>query len=575
MMKSEAYINKIIEDTGLQRKEIQELVEEKKQELKGLISEEGALFIIAKELGVDIKEESKDLMEDIEIKIIDISPNMKNITLIGRIKDIYNVFTFEREDGNKGKVGSFLLHDDTGDIRIVLWNDQADVLESQTFDINELVKIINGFAKEGKDKNIEIHVSRLGKLILSPNDVDYKKFPKIKHQVISISEVNESMHSVSVKGKIMNIFPIKEFEKKNGELGKVGSMILADSTGLIRITFWNEDTQKLDSLNPNDHVQITHLKPRLNKLDSNKIDLHGSSYSKITKLDEDINLADQFVEKIKMLQKSQKIVSIKGVITSIDNLKKISAKNGEEISLLSFNISDETDWIRVTLWREPAEKYSEVLNAGDAICLKNVMVKYNNYSKRNEISFVNNSEINKTELNLDNLKIPEASNETGGKPRFSRNYTKIKNINSSDFLEIKGFIAKEIKNNDLIIYDACSNCRKKSENCTCEGEHPIIKNMILKIVIDDGSDTIRTTFFGEKAEELIGLKAEDISTIVDIDNFLENLSKELMGRDVIIRGKSIYNDYNELNRYEMNVYDYKDLDVSKELEIKMNELESL
>ena len=48
-MKTEAYINKIIEDTGLSKKEIQTLVEEKKEELKGLISDEGALFVIAKD----------------------------------------------------------------------------------------------------------------------------------------------------------------------------------------------------------------------------------------------------------------------------------------------------------------------------------------------------------------------------------------------------------------------------------------------------------------------------------------------------------------------------------------------
>ena len=66
-MKTEAYINKIIEETGLTKKEIQRLVEEKKEELKGLISDEGALFIIAKELGVDVKEENKDLKSEIHL----------------------------------------------------------------------------------------------------------------------------------------------------------------------------------------------------------------------------------------------------------------------------------------------------------------------------------------------------------------------------------------------------------------------------------------------------------------------------------------------------------------------------
>ena len=122
-MKTEIYVNKIIEDTGLTRKEIQSLIEDKKNELKGLISDEGALFIIAKELGVDIKNENKDLLKDIEINISDITQNMKNLTVNGRIKEVYNVNSFNKNDGSKGFVGSFLLNDTTGDARIVLWDE--------------------------------------------------------------------------------------------------------------------------------------------------------------------------------------------------------------------------------------------------------------------------------------------------------------------------------------------------------------------------------------------------------------------------------------------------------------------
>jgi len=44
-----------MEETGLTRKEIAEKVEEKQEELKGLISDEGALYIIGKELGIYLK----------------------------------------------------------------------------------------------------------------------------------------------------------------------------------------------------------------------------------------------------------------------------------------------------------------------------------------------------------------------------------------------------------------------------------------------------------------------------------------------------------------------------------------
>ncbi|MCK4237783.1 MAG: DUF2240 family protein, partial [Candidatus Lokiarchaeota archaeon] len=59
MSENEEYINKIIQKTGLSKKDIQKRMEEKKLALKGLISDEGALFIVAKELGVEIQNKNK------------------------------------------------------------------------------------------------------------------------------------------------------------------------------------------------------------------------------------------------------------------------------------------------------------------------------------------------------------------------------------------------------------------------------------------------------------------------------------------------------------------------------------
>ncbi|MBY8987256.1 MAG: DUF2240 family protein [Candidatus Lokiarchaeota archaeon] len=64
-MKPEVYIKKIREDTGLSKKEIQSLIEAKKEEIKGLISDEGALFVIAKELGVEVSRENRELLNEI------------------------------------------------------------------------------------------------------------------------------------------------------------------------------------------------------------------------------------------------------------------------------------------------------------------------------------------------------------------------------------------------------------------------------------------------------------------------------------------------------------------------------
>ena len=570
-MKSEVYINKILEVTGLTRKEIQNLVEEKKKELKGLISDEGALFIIAKELGVDIKEENKDLLKDIEIFISDITQNMKNITLYGRIKEIYNVRSFERNDGSKGYVGSFLLHDNTGDARIVLWDNQVNIFTESNFEKNELVKIINGTAKKGKYERMEIHVGSYGKVILSPEDVDYKKYPKITFKPINISDINLNLNSLSLEGKIIQLLPKTEFTRKDGELGKVQSLTLLDSTGSIRITFWNEDTDMLNGLEINDVVSVTNLNPRLSTLNSQTIELMANRNTNITKKTKDLEIMGESIKNIKQLQNRSGVVSFKGVITSVDNLKSISLKSGEEVSLLGLVVSDNTDGIRLTLWREKAEEYSKLLNVGQGLSLQNVLIKYSTFSNRNEISLISDSKLELIDFEIKDLK----GIETSGKERitnFSGRYAKIDTINSPGIIEIKGFIAKEL--NKITVYEACKNCNKKVENCTCDKAEDTEYRMILNLIIDDGTGTIRSTFIGELAEKLVGIETINIVQLretPDYENFLEKKSSEFLGKDIIIKGRAKYSDFS--NQYEISVYDFKDINIDEELERVMKKIE--
>ncbi|MFX1317191.1 MAG: hypothetical protein ACFE9T_15120 [Promethearchaeota archaeon] len=569
-MKTEAYINKIIENTGLTRNEIQQLVEEKKVELKGLISDEGALFIVAEELGVDVKEESKSLLENIDIKVSDVTSNMKNITLIGRIKEIYDLFTFNRSDGGIGKVSSFLLHDDSGDIRVVLWDDHVNIFKENNFTKNELVKIVNGYAKKGKYEGVEIHIGNLSKVILSPEDVDYKNYPKVKEEYIPIGNIDLTMKSISIEGKIIQKFPIKEFIKKDGESGKVGSLFLLDSTGSIRITFWNDDTNKINDIEVEDYVSITNLNPRLSNLDSTRIDLFASSSSFITKKDHPIHLEVELVEKIEKLQSKQNIVSFKGVIYSIDDLKSVTSKSGEELTLLNFIVSDDTDAIRVSVWRDKAEEFSKRLAVGQGVILKNVLLK--TFAGRKQASFRKSSILEKIDLKISNLKglEPIADISTVS---FKRNYTKIDKIDSSNSYEIKGSINEDITDKNILIYDACSKCLRKIDRCVCQESGSPIKRMIIKLFVDDDSETIRTIFFNEQAEKLLGKNAEEISKKIDNKNFLDDLSKRLRSKELAIKGDAEFNNYNNINRYELKVKGFQDIDVNAELEDIMKEIE--
>jgi len=100
-----------------------------------------------------------------QLKIVDIEPETKYITIYGKIKEIHSKFKFEKKDGTSGQGASFLLHDPTGDIRVVLWDQRAEVFTRNEFNIGELVKINNAFAKKGR-AGTEIHVGKFGSIVL-------------------------------------------------------------------------------------------------------------------------------------------------------------------------------------------------------------------------------------------------------------------------------------------------------------------------------------------------------------------------------------------------------------------------
>jgi len=137
--------------------------------------------------------------DDSELKIIDIEPNMKSITIYGRIKEIYSKFRFDRNDGSKGQGASFLLHNPSGDIRVVLWDQHAKAFSSNEFNVNELVKINNAYAKKGR-AGTEIHVSRYGNIILAPQGVDLTKHPKLKRDKRNITkeDITQRIQSIGI-----------------------------------------------------------------------------------------------------------------------------------------------------------------------------------------------------------------------------------------------------------------------------------------------------------------------------------------------------------------------------------------
>ena len=325
-----------------------------------------------------------------------------------------------------------------------------------------------------------------------------------------------------------------------------------------------------ENIEVGDYILLTNLNPRKSNYAEGRIDVHASAWTKITKKDKKLDLDAKFIDKIEQLQSEKNYASFQGVITTIEDLRKVTLKSGDEVSLLSFTVSDDTDSIRVTAWREKADELSKTLKNGEGVSLKNVALRFSNYWEKMEANLNPDSSIEKIDLNISNLKLAETPAK-GNSIKFSKNFTEIDSIQSDGFFEIKGVISSELKN--IRFYEACANCRRKVDNCTCDQKGKSKLTMIISHFIEDESGKIRATFIGEAAEKLIGSKADLIAKVKDTpdyDRLLENFSSEMVGKDIMLKGRVKFSDYSD--SYEITASNFQDINVEDDLEQRINEI---
>ena len=283
-------------ESGFSEEELERQVQSKEKEFGGFMSKQGILFIIAKENGIYLHSPDIDpqLYEDLEeefdyddftIDISEVKESMTNIVLLGKILKIFQTREFTRKDGSMGAVCSFLLVDSTETVKIVLWDDHAKTAKNEYFRVNELVRLIGGYSKAGRSDNLEVHLGRKGKLVLSPKDVSqgtrdkldsvnidknreksYKTVPKesLKEFILQNKFVS------SVKGHV-KIEDFKELDLKSGEKSFLLTLLLDVESFAIRVKIWGmEAIECLKLVSDWDCVSITNLAVKENSYTSEK-----------------------------------------------------------------------------------------------------------------------------------------------------------------------------------------------------------------------------------------------------------------------------------------------------------------
>lgn len=180
----EKMVDRIARASGQTVDNIKTKVEEKRQKLSGLISEEGAAQVIAAELGISFENE--------KFKIDELTPGMRKVNLVAKVIRMFPVREFTTKKGEKSKVTNLILADETSNIRTVLWDTHhIELIEKGEVKEDSVVEIVNASMREN-----EIHLGSFSEFKLSSEQIGEVKTERVVKEKAIVDFAIGDMNSV-------------------------------------------------------------------------------------------------------------------------------------------------------------------------------------------------------------------------------------------------------------------------------------------------------------------------------------------------------------------------------------------
>jgi replication factor A1 len=220
---------------------IKELIEEKKRKVgAGYLTDQGALFLVAADLGISFENIPKA-----QAGLKDIYVGAKDVTVVGRIMNIYPIYKFtRRESTEQTATRTMVIYDRDARVKVKLWDKLVNVPDEMGLHSGDMVKISKAYVRAGLDGKPIINLGSYGVIEAAPDD---PSIPQITSLVISVDDIKEAIDGAAVTG-IVNVNPrVSDFVNARGELSKSLQLQLSNESGSrsLRAVIWNVNEARL------------------------------------------------------------------------------------------------------------------------------------------------------------------------------------------------------------------------------------------------------------------------------------------------------------------------------------------
>lgn len=221
-----------------------------------------------------------------------------------------------------------------------------------------------------EDKSIELSgmINKEAAIHLVAQDLGIN-LPKSENNKLQIKNLVPGMRNVNIIGRVFKTSPIKEFQKKNGEKGKVSNIFISDGTGYTRVPMWNDQVKIVEDelIKAGDAVQIFGGMSKENIY--GEVEISVGKFGGIRKIEDEYlvpslesigkNYFSEESQQVKIAELVPGNFDIRGTIVKVFRGNFLfETDSGEKALVISCLTDDGTADIRTVFFREQAEKIS-------------------------------------------------------------------------------------------------------------------------------------------------------------------------------------------------------------------------
>ena len=234
--------------------------------------------------------------------------------------------------------------------------------------------------KQKKEKIGAGYLTDQGALFLIASDYGVTLSEPLKVE-ISLKDLYAGAKEISLKTRVLNLSPAKQFSRKDGSPFYLRTMTVYDENSTASVKLWDEKANLpgVENLKPGDLIKIIKAYVKSDLDGSPTINIGSGSNIETTDTESEIPTIDTITKDISELQEGQKDLVISGIIDGVISGMEFTNSRGKPGKALRMRLKGKDgNSMRVVLWGKDESSIPNMISQSAKVRLLGVKVRSGN-----------------------------------------------------------------------------------------------------------------------------------------------------------------------------------------------------